>query len=303
YGNCMLSSSKSQQLSGRGGRTDLKQEMRSTMNSIFRLTATLDHDIEHQTQRSYAIPALLQVLIALRFFACGTFHSVIANVFKVHKSTVCRTVHRVALALCRQIDKYLQFPSKDEEDAIAEHFFFYQFVNRKNFHSINVQLICDPDCKITNVTAEWPGSTHDARVLSESNIYRSFENGSHRGLLLGDSGYPCRSWLMTPFRNPVGDAQERYNTAQTKTRVIIERTLGQLKRRFHCLHGELRLEPARAGRVIIACVVLFNISKDLGVLMDDYTEPEGVVQPNHIVEDVTTEGHAIRDVLVQKNVS
>uniref|UniRef100_A0A8C1LQH5 DDE Tnp4 domain-containing protein n=1 Tax=Cyprinus carpio TaxID=7962 RepID=A0A8C1LQH5_CYPCA len=274
YGNCMLSSSKSQQLSGRGGRTDLKQEMRSTMNSIFRLTATLDHDIEHQTQRSYAIPALLQVLIALRFFACGTFHSVIANVFKVHKSTV-----------------FVGFPR------------IYQFVNRKNFHSINVQLICDPDCKITNVTAEWPGSTHDARVLSESNIYRSFENGSHRGLLLGDSGYPCRSWLMTPFRNPVGDAQERYNTAQTKTRVIIERTLGQLKRRFHCLHGELRLEPARAGRVIIACVVLFNISKDLGVLMDDYTEPEGVVQPNHIVEDVTTEGHAIRDVLVQKNVS
>lgn len=94
--------------------------------------------------------------------------------------------------------------------------------------------------------------------------------------------------------------QERYNTALTKTRVIIERTIGQLKRRFHCLHGELRLEPARAGRVIIACVVLFNISKDLGVLMDDYTEPEGVVQPNHIVEDVTTEGHAIRDVLVQK---
>ncbi|KAK9980706.1 hypothetical protein ABG768_000296, partial [Culter alburnus] len=297
----------------------LLREYRFDRQSILRLTATLEHDIEHQTRQSYEVPALLQVLIALRFFACGTFQSVIADVFKVHKSTVCRTVHRVALDLCRQIDKYVKFPSKDEEDAIAERFFAVagfpricgvidgthvriqaphqyedQFVNRKNFHSLNVQLICDPDCKITNVTAEWPGSTHDARVLSESNIYRSFENGSHRGLLLGDSGYPCRSWLMTPFRNPAGDAQERYNTALTKTRVIIERTIGQLKRRFHCLHGELRLEPARAGRVIIACVVLFNISKDLGVLMDDYTEPEGVVQPNHNVEDVT-EGHAIRD--------
>lgn len=104
--------------------TQLLREYRFDRQSILRLTATLEHDIEHQTRRSYAIPALLQVLIALRFFACGTFHSVIANVFKVHKSTVCRTVHRVALALCRQIDKYLQFPSKDEEDAIAEHFFF-----------------------------------------------------------------------------------------------------------------------------------------------------------------------------------
>lgn len=89
----------------------------------------------------------------------------------------------------------------------APHQYEDQFVNRKNFHSINVQLICDPDSKITNVTAEWPGSTHDAHVLSESNIYRSFEDGTHRGLLLGDSGYPCHSWLMTPFRNPVGAAQ------------------------------------------------------------------------------------------------
>ncbi|XP_058637710.1 putative nuclease HARBI1 [Onychostoma macrolepis] len=247
--------------------------------------------------------------------------SVIGDVFRVHKSTVCRAVHRVALALCRRIDTHVKFPSRDEQDVLAERFFAVagfprvcgvidgthvriqaphqyedQFVNRKNFHSINVQLICDPGSKITNVTAEWPGSTHDARVLSESNIYLSFEDGTHRGLLLGDSSYP---WLMTPFRNPVGAAQERYNTALTKTRVIIERTIGQLKRRFHCLRGELRLEPTKAGRVIIACVVLFNISKDFGVLMDEHADPDEAVQPNQDVEDATMEGHATRDMLVQ----
>lgn len=76
--------------------------------------------------------------------------------------------------------------------------------------------------------------------------------------------------------------------------------IGQLKSRFHCLHGELRLEPTKAGRVIIACVVLFNISKDFGVLMDEHADPDEAVQPNQDAEDTTTERHATRDMLVQK---
>lgn len=53
-----------------------------------------------------------------------------------------------------------------------------------------------------------------------------------------------------------------YNLSLCKTRAIIERVNGQLKRRFHCLHAELRVEPGRACKIILACVVLFNLSKD-----------------------------------------
>lgn len=42
----------------------------------------------------------------LEFFACGTFQSVVGDVFKVHKSTVCRVVYHVASALCRCLDSY-----------------------------------------------------------------------------------------------------------------------------------------------------------------------------------------------------
>ncbi len=33
------------------------------------------------------------------------------------------------------------------------------YVNRKNVHTINTQIICDADMLITNVVARWPGST------------------------------------------------------------------------------------------------------------------------------------------------
>ncbi|CAH1366233.1 unnamed protein product [Tenebrio molitor] len=38
------------------------------------------------------------------------------------------------------------------------------FINRKNFHSLNVLLVCDSDLKILSVNARYPGSVHDSAV-------------------------------------------------------------------------------------------------------------------------------------------
>jgi len=45
-------------------------------------------------------------------------------------------------------------------------------INRKHFHSINVQIICDADMLLTNVVARWPGSTHDSFILRHSSVGR-----------------------------------------------------------------------------------------------------------------------------------
>lgn len=42
----------------------------------------------------------------------------------------------------------------------------------------------------------------------------------------------------------------------------MERGIGQLKRRFHVLHGEVRLSPGKTWQVIVACRILHNICKD-----------------------------------------
>ena len=54
--------------------------------------------------------------------------------------------------------------------------------------------------------------------------------------------------------------KERFNRAHTKTRTIIEQSFGVLKRRFHALHVEIRQNPGRVSRIIMACCVLNNLA-------------------------------------------
>lgn len=46
-----------------------------------------------------------------------------------------------------------------------------------------------------------------------------------------------------------------------KARSIVERGIGQLKRRFHALHSEVRLSPEKTCKLINVCAVLHNICK------------------------------------------
>ncbi len=51
----------------------------------------------------------------------------------------------------------------------------------------------------------------------------------------------------------------------------MERGIGQLKRRFHVLHGEIRQSPERVSRIIMACGILHNICKARNIpLLDDH---------------------------------
>ena len=60
----------------------------------------------------------------------------------------------------------------------------------------------------------------------------SNSTGEFEGILLGDGGYPCLPYLLTPYSEPGTEAEEAFNGALNSTRARIEMVFGQLKSRF-----------------------------------------------------------------------
>ena len=58
--------------------------------------------------------------------------------------------------------------------------------------------------------------------------------------------------LMTPILKPENAGEVRYNTAYRRTRCVIERCFGLLKRRFPCLHLGLRTALVNTLVIIVA---------------------------------------------------
>ncbi|XP_060552468.1 uncharacterized protein LOC132713810 [Ruditapes philippinarum] len=114
--------------------------------------------------------------------------------------------------------------------------------------------------------------------------------GDHNGLLLGGSGYPCRSFLMTPFLNPQGDARCRFNESLCHTRVLIEQTFGILKRRFQILHYEMDVQPNQAVVNTVASAVLHNI----GIIRGDIINNESSTDPDND-NDTAPQHNGIQD--------
>lgn len=64
-------------------------------DSVSDLVKILAKDLEHQTRRGLPLTPMQQVLIALRFYATGTFQRVIGDLFGVSVFAACRVIHKV----------------------------------------------------------------------------------------------------------------------------------------------------------------------------------------------------------------
>lgn len=275
--------------------------------SIFELISELKSQLEHPTSRSHSLPVSLQICVALRYFAKGDFLSEVADVHGLSRMSISRCIHSVSKALVEKSYKYISFPRNTEAQQVMKQRFYsicqfpnvlgaidgtlipikcprgneeHLYISRKGFHCLNCQGIADADGKFLSIVAQWHGSAHDSCVWRSCHLRDEFEDGSiGGGWLLGDSGYPCRSYLMTPVQNPTTASQRAYNRAHKRTRVVVEKMFGIWKSRFRCLHksgGCLMFSSQRCVNVIIATAVLHNIARDrvLFQISDDYEYDE-----------------------------
>ncbi|XP_069984663.1 putative nuclease HARBI1 [Penaeus vannamei] len=81
-----------------------------------------------------------------------------------------------------------------------------------------------------------------------------------KGSFLGDSGYSCRRYLLTPILNPRTVQKRRYNVAHITTRNTNERAFSVLKRRLCCLGKRMQTELNNTKAMVVAASVPHNVA-------------------------------------------
>ncbi|XP_013383945.1 protein ANTAGONIST OF LIKE HETEROCHROMATIN PROTEIN 1-like [Lingula anatina] len=248
-----------------------------------------------------AISVELQVAVAIWVLGSNSEYRVISQLFGIGKSTLCRIVHDFCTAVVRMMkEDYIVFPKGEELRRVVESYKAKwgfpcaagaidgthipilapsknpnDYYNRKGWHSVILQAVVNDRYEITDIYAGWPGRVHDARVFSNSGIFRSGLDGTIFNtmptveveghptptVLLGDPAYPLLPWLMKPFSDNGRLSKEElsFNFFLSRARMTVENTFGRLKGRWRCLLKRLDMNLKNVVHTIMACCILHNL--------------------------------------------
>ena len=219
------------------------------------------------------IPQSLQVAIALRFFASGCAYDLSA-LWGVSHTEVFNSVDFLVDAINRSKNFKLEFPSAHEEQRkIASGFaakskagfdcccgavdglliWTHQpteedcellGVGQKKFHcgrknkfGLNLQAICDADCRFLDISILYGAASSDLLAFENWSLREKLDIPGFlaAGLcLFGDNAYVNRWSMATPYPNVSGfnRQMDAYNFYHSQLRIKIECAFGMLVRRF-----------------------------------------------------------------------
>ena len=89
---------------------ELVKRYRLSREGIMATTDIVAPDIEHPSRRYFALLPSQQVLIALQYYATGTFQYVVGDPLQVSQQTSWCVIHCVTNSLAEKIGDYVQFP-------------------------------------------------------------------------------------------------------------------------------------------------------------------------------------------------
>ncbi|KAF5802118.1 putative harbinger transposase-derived nuclease domain-containing protein [Helianthus annuus] len=262
-----------------------------------------------------------QVALALRRLSSGDSLIGVANFFGTNHSTVSQVTWRFVEAIEERGLHHLQWPSTEAEITQIKSKFenirglpnccgvidtthimmllsasdrtVDVWLDRKDNHSMILQVIVDPEMRFHDIVTGYPGKMDDLSVLQKSCFFDLSEKGERlngnklkltegteiREYIVGDSGFPLLPWLITPYQGQeLPEIKTEFNKRHFATRLVAQRALARLKDVWRMIHGVLwRPDKNRLPRVILACCILHNIVID----MEDGVLDELTLTPQH----------------------
>ncbi|KAI4468053.1 hypothetical protein MML48_2g00001552 [Holotrichia oblita] len=183
---------------------------------ILRLAPYMVHSLHGR-----AVEPSLRIFATLFFYATGSYQRVVGQNYhlSVAQNTVCKCINEITALIVEHLaNEWIKFPETNLEKQNIKYIYMdktrfpgvigaidgthvailkpveeeHNYLNRKGYHSKNVQIICDYNLKILNVNARYEGATHDAYIWRHSAVQQIMEQnynaGDTRSWLLGDSG-------------------------------------------------------------------------------------------------------------------
>ena len=129
--------------------------------------------------------------------------------------------------------------------------------NLKHAPSRELPLTARKLCSATLTDVYW--AAEDENILMEP----TFDLGGTvvRLLIVGDTAYPNKTWLIRPFKDNGGLTRDKrnFNREVSKARIVSEHAFGMTKGRWRVLLKHLDEDSDRIPDTIIACCMLHNI--------------------------------------------
>lgn len=235
-------------------------------------------EFEPTTKRSNALSAAEKLKTALHYFATGDFLWSTASSNKISKATAHKCVKEVQNAILSSLQDQIRYENTSQNNIL--NFFELSgidgvigavdgshipvklygqkenephFVNRKNFHSVNMLAAVDSVGRFLYVNCNFPGATHDSPILQMSSLPSFYSGPNPPGILLADRGFPSNlPWLVTTHTAP--NARDH-----AKARGVVEHAFGTLKQKFQVLNFPLRKQNIKnACKTALVCCYLYN---------------------------------------------
>lgn len=165
-----------------------------------------------------------------------------------------------------------------------------EFYNYKSTFSIVLMALVDADYCFTFADVGCQGRISDGGVFRNTVLFKKLEEGTLKipedeplpmtnlstpYIFVADDAFALGSHLMKPFAGlyEKGTKERVFNYRLSRARRIVENVFGIMAAIFRIFRKPMQLEPEKASKIVLTCVLLHNFLRKSRSSKNIYTPP------------------------------